>query len=195
MWAAIRAAERLVMAVDFRRKNIRMPSENYIGRRLYFLTLCFNNRRRIGADPKIAIWLIERLRAESAKCGFLVHAFCVMPDHIHVLAQGNAGESDLMRFVESYKKGTAFRLEARIGKRLWQFKYYDHIVRTAEVADRIAWYVWMNPVRKGICRAPRDYPFLGSMTEAGTAMLLQDAPEKWTPPWKSEMYVAPLPYS
>ena len=32
-------AEGLFMAADFRRKNIRLASENYIGRRLYFLTL------------------------------------------------------------------------------------------------------------------------------------------------------------
>ncbi len=175
------------MAVDFRRKNIRLASQHYLGRRLYFLTLCFSNRRRVGADSKTAFWLIEKLRAESAKCGFLVHAYCVMPDHIHILAQGNSVESDLMRFVEFFKMGTAFRFEARTGKRLWQFKYYDHIVRTDEAANRIAWYIWTNPVRKGICRAPRDYPFLGSMTAAGTAMLRKDAAEKWTPPWKSEM--------
>lgn len=172
------------MAGDFRRKNIRLPSENYVGQRLYFLTLCFSNRRRLGANPKIASWLIERLRSESAAFDFVVHAYCVMPDHIHLLVKGVSAGSHLMRFVESFKGETGFHFEADAGRQLWQFKYYDHIVRTGEAADRIAWYIWMNPVRKGLCRAPHDHPFSGSFTEIGAAMFQKPSAQKWTPPWK-----------
>jgi hypothetical protein len=46
----------------------------------------------------------------------------------------------------------------------------------------VAAYIWMNPVRKGLCQRPEDYPFLGTFTlpwPPGKA--LQTA---WTPPWK-----------
>jgi hypothetical protein len=89
-----------------------------------------------------------------------------------------------MKFVEAFKKETGFRFNTGSGKRLWQFKYYDHIVRTGQAANRIAWYIWMNPVRKGLCSAPQDHPFSGSFTDTGAAMLQSPSPQKWTPPWK-----------
>lgn len=172
------------MAADFKRKNIRLPAGNYRGQQLYFVTLCFDGRRRFGANQRLDSWLIDRLRKHSAACGFFVHAYYVMPDHMHVLAQPRTHESDLIRFVEAFKQETAVEFSRRTHRRLWQFKYYDRILRKADAADRVAWYIWMNPVRKGLCAAPSDYPFLGSFTELGAKLLRSAIPSAWEPPWK-----------
>jgi len=42
----------------------------------------------------------------------------------------------------------------------------------------------LNPVRKGLCSTPGDYPFLGSFTELGARLLKGSAAAEWTPPWK-----------
>ena len=47
---------------EFLHKNIRLPAERYLGQQLYFVTLCFHHRRRLGANPRIARWLINELR-------------------------------------------------------------------------------------------------------------------------------------
>jgi len=107
-----------------------------------------------------------------------------MPDHLHVLADAAHDESNLMRFVESFKQETGFAFARRIHRRLWQFKYYDRILRRTDAAERVAWYIWMNPVRKGLCRAPQEYPHLGSFTEIGGRMLKGAAASSWVPPWK-----------
>jgi REP element-mobilizing transposase RayT len=109
----------------FHHKNIRLPAENHLGQRFYFVTLCFENRRPLGNNPRIANWLIARLRTHAAQCEFYVHAYCVMPDHLHVLAAGAAETSNLMKLVEAFKQDTATDFERRSGCRLWQFKYYD----------------------------------------------------------------------
>lgn len=169
----------------FQRKNIRLPASYYRGQRLYFLTLCFHNRRRIGANARVAAWLIDRMRTIAQNYAFLVHAYCVMPDHLHLLAQGATADSDLMAFIEFFKQDTGFRFEAKTRHRLWQFKSYDHIVRQTESADRIAWYIWMNPVRQALCDSPEAYAFLGSLTNHGQSLLAQHLrPQPWTPPWK-----------
>jgi REP element-mobilizing transposase RayT len=170
--------------VAFERKNIRLPKENYHGRRLYFVTLCFQSRRPHGANPRIARWIIGRLRKHAEACEFFVHAYCVMPDHMHVLATGAADTSNLVKFIEAFKQETAVEFEERVHRRLWQFKYYDRILRGDDSADRVAWYIWMNPVRKGLCNTPTDYPFLGSFTVVGRRMLKGSAMGEWTPPWK-----------
>jgi REP element-mobilizing transposase RayT len=166
-----------------RRKNIRLPTENYLGLKVYFVTLCFHGRRRFGANPQIARWIIENVRTRAAACEFFVHAYCVMPDHLHVLAAAVGETSNLIKFIEAFKQETAVQFARRNHRRLWQLKYYDRILRKGDAVDRVAWYIWLNPVRKGLCRTPKDYPFLGSFTELG-ALLNGSATVEWTPSWK-----------
>jgi REP element-mobilizing transposase RayT len=172
-------------AASFPRKNIRLRAENYRGWRFYFVTLCFHHRRRLGANPRVARWIIGRLQKHAIACEFFIHAYCVMPDHVHVLAAASADTSNLIKFVEAFKQETAIEFSRRMHRPLWQFKYYDRILRNTDSADRVAWYIWLNPVRAGLCRAPADYPFLGSFTELGKRMLKGTPANEWTPPWKS----------
>jgi putative transposase len=174
------------MPVGVKSKNMRLRPGDPLGRRLYFVTLCFNKRERVGSNPRVAAWLVERLRLHSANSGILIHAYCLMPDHVHILAQAADETGDLRAFVEYFKQDTGFRFQARTRRRLWQFKYYAHTVRSPEAAERIAWYMWMNPVRKGLCGAPQDYRFSGWFTDLGMKILRGPAPKPWSPPWKTE---------
>ena len=174
------------MSAEFRRKNIRLAEENYRGRKLYFVTLCFESRRRFGADERLASWLIAELQKHAASSGFFVHAYCVMPDHIHVLVDAAADQSDLMAFVESFKQETGFQFARRAHRGLWQFKYYDRVLRGSDSPEGVAWYIWLNPVRKGFCRTPKEYPFLGSFTEIGARLLKGSSAVEWVPPWKKK---------
>ena len=176
----------MTAALEFRRKNIRLAAGRYRGRNLYFLTLCFHNRHRFGVRPRLASWLIASLRKHANVCGFFVHAYCVMPDHVHFLAAAASEEGNLIKFVESFKQETAFEFARRTHRLLWQFKYYDRVLRASDSADRVAWYIWLNPVRKGLCRAPIDYPFLGSFTALGVQLLKGTVAFEWSPPWKAE---------
>ena len=175
------------MRTGFERKNIRLPAENYRGERTYFLTLCFEGRRPYGAEPETARKLIRCLRESSAEKGFLVHAYCVMPDHLHLFVAGMAPSSDLRAFVSCYKQRTGFTFHKEKGHRLWQFKFFDHIVRKSGAVESVAWYIWLNPVRKGLCKVPHDYPHSGSLTEDGLRRFRSFPQEEWTPPWRKPM--------
>jgi REP element-mobilizing transposase RayT len=74
-----------------------------------------------------------------------------MPDHVHRLVEGLKEDCDLARFVSAFKQQTGFVYQGKVRKRLWQTHYYDHVLRKAEGVERVAWYIWMNPVRKRIC--------------------------------------------
>src|SRR5271155_2704642 len=170
---------------SFQRTNIRLSPDRYIGRQCYFVTICCHERRRYGASPKIVKWIICCLRSHAAACGFLVFAYCVMPDHLHVLAVGTSETSSLIKFIEAFKQATAVGFSARTHRPLWQSKYYDHILRGSDAVDRVAWYIWLNPVRKGLCRAARDYPFSGAMTPGMRGLLRGSRAAEWAPPWKT----------
>jgi putative transposase len=175
------------MPAQFQRRNLRLSAKYYHGRKFYFLTLCFESRRRFGANLRVASWLIARLRKHSAASAFFVHAYCVMPDHLHLLVSAAWDESNLMAFVESFKQETAFEFARRTRRELWQFKYYDRVLRASDAPESVAWYIWLNPVRKGLCRVPMEYPFLGSFTEIGARLLKGSAAPEWTPPWKKKV--------
>jgi putative transposase len=164
------------------RKNIRLARDEYVGRRIYFLTICVEERRKIFQVPARAKVLIDELRKVAARMNVLVHAFCVMPDHVDILVEGKAPGSDLVKFVTLWKQGTGYTFRHELPPRFWQRRFYDHVVRWAEDSESVAWYIWMNPVRKGIVAEPQSYPFSGSFTvEWPKAMPREHA---WVPPWK-----------
>ncbi|UJS17719.1 MAG: hypothetical protein L3J17_01345 [Candidatus Jettenia sp.] len=46
--------------------------------------------------------------------------------------------------------------------RLWQINYYEHILRSDEDTRSVAYYIFNNPVRKGLVTDFKQYRFLGS---------------------------------
>jgi putative transposase len=129
------------------RESIRFSANLYRGRGSYFVTLCCEARQRIFSDQRRAHQLVEKLASQASKHNFAVHAYCVMPDHAHLLAEGLQDACDLLGFVKELKQLSAYHYKQETGQRLWQKKYYDHILRSAESLDAVAWYIWLNPVR------------------------------------------------
>lgn len=166
------------------RKTIRLPREQYLGERVYFVTICCAKRRHFFSDPAKAKRTLSSLRETAATYGFAIHAYCMMPDHLHFLAGGLSASSDLLTFVNRFKSVTAQDEKRVSGRGLWQRYFYDHILRPRDSGVGVAWYIWLNPVRKGLCLAAEDYPFSGSFT--GKWPVRMSTTLEWVPPWKNE---------
>jgi putative transposase len=164
------------------RKSVRLPAANYVGRGIYFLTVCCDRRRAYLSDPVIAAFVMRELVESASSHSFTVHAFCLMPDHIHFLAEGTLPTSDALEFARHFKQGTAFFHKQKTQRVLWEFGYYDHILRAQDGLIEVARYIWWNPVRKKLCVSPNDYPFSGSQTF--TWMQESQLPSTWTAPWR-----------
>ena len=149
---------------EFRSQNIPLNPTNYVGLQFYFVTICSFDRHKIFVNPLLCSWLVKIFRAESARCGFSIHAYCLMPDHFHFLAEGVSPSSDLLKLVKSFKLKTSRVYHRRTSRTLWQRKFFDHILRPRDVPESVSWYIWMNPVRKGLAPEVGAYPFSGSFT-------------------------------
>ena len=66
-----------------RRKAIRLATINYRGRRIYFVTLCCAKRHHAFLDERAAHDALDQLMASAAHHDLLLHAYCLMPDHLH----------------------------------------------------------------------------------------------------------------
>jgi putative transposase len=168
--------------VPFFEKQLRLPKSHYIGRQSYFVTIVTENRSDIFVNFSEGRWLLEELSFASSRYRFQIHAYCVMPDHLHLLAEGTEETSDLTTFVEGFKQRTAFGFARRTKQRLWQRRYYDHILRPNESPEDVACYIWWNPVRKNLCADPTAYPLTGSQTIDW--MKRSPSPTTWKPTWK-----------
>jgi len=168
--------------VPFYSKRLRLPTGHYLGRRIYFVTVGTENRAPFFADQSTGRWLLSRLLEIAAHQNFSLHAYCVMPDHLHFLSEGLSDTSDLVRFVNAFKQRTAFEFRKTHGSRLWQMRCYDHVLRPNEAIEDVACYIWWNPVRKRLCTEPNSYPLSGSQTIDW--MKRSPISTNWKPSWK-----------
>jgi putative transposase len=144
------------------RRPRRLDDFVYIGRVAYFLTICTHQRHRAFENREFARDAIGKLLRTAEKFGFAVYAYCLMPDHVHLVLLGTRDDSDLKAFVHSWNTQTGYAWRQRHGTKLWQGGYYEHILRSDGSIYFAAQYVVMNPVRAGLADDPRRYEFSGS---------------------------------
>ena len=144
------------------KKRIRLKDFGYKGCYSYFITICTQGKKPIFTDTAIVEWIIGVLKDKSIVFGFKIWAYCFMPDHLHLLIEGNDDNADMRRFISSYKQYTGFYYKKRYRMTLWQINYYDHILRKTEDTMSVANYIFGNPVRRGLVDDYRKYKFLGS---------------------------------
>lgn len=85
-----------------------------------------------------------------------------MPDHLHLLVEGQSDDADLVAFAKDVKQRVAYYYLRKHPGPVWQKGYYERILRDEESTLTVARYILANPVRKGFVREPRDYAFSGS---------------------------------
>jgi putative transposase len=94
----------------------------------FFITSSTYNRRRIFQVTRNADLLLETLQHYRAEEHYLLHAFVVMPDHIHLLITPQA--IALERTMQLIKGGFSHRLASKLP--VWQRGFTDHRIRDAE---------------------------------------------------------------
>lgn len=140
----------------------RIAHFSYQGFHRYFLTFCLWKRQRILRSADIVDPLLAQFRLQAAKHRFAIITYCFMPDHVHLLVEGLAEDSDLCRFVSAVKQATAHWFVERYGCRLWQPGFYDHVLRDDDHLVAVVRYIVANPIRAGLSSAIGEYPFAGS---------------------------------
>jgi REP element-mobilizing transposase RayT len=108
----------------------------------------------------------EILHQAADQYQVVVPAYCLMPDHLHLLAAGIAPAADQRLWVRAVRRSinqdlAPFRL---------QKQGYDHVLRPAE-SGRDAFvglvhYLCENPVRAGLVSRPENWPYSGACVPA-----------------------------
>ena len=121
----------------------------------FFVTSATFHRRRLFQVPANAELFLETLQQYRREGHYKLHAFVVMPDHIHFLLtpQGVTIE----RVVGLIKGGFSHRMGSRFP--IWQRGFTDHRIRDKNEFVMRRNYIHQNPVRAGIVELCEAYPY------------------------------------
>ncbi len=117
-----------------------------------------NHKERIfrhDDDFKVYINLIKRYKR---KYGFLLYAYCLMPNHVHLVIKPSQSKliSKIMQGITlSYTLW--FNYKYKIVGRLWQSRYKSMIIQQDQYFSDCLYYVEANPVRAKLTNTPIDY--------------------------------------
>ena len=88
-----------------------------------------------------------------------VIAFCIMPNHVHLVADMKHKNIPLNNILKRIKTFTALRSNSILNRsgKFWQNENYDHVVRDGNELRRIITYVLQNPVTAGLSKKWEDW--------------------------------------
>ena len=86
-----------------------------------------------------------------------------MPDHVHLFVRLNM-EMRLGRWIASLKQTMSRAAgHSRLGGRIWQEGFFDHVLRSAASYGQKWEYVRQNPVRSGLVDDGELWPYQGEV--------------------------------
>ncbi|MDT3376780.1 transposase [Labrys neptuniae] len=89
-----------------------------------------------------------------------IHAWCVMPNHVHVLMTP-FGSHSIASLVHSWKTYTARHINQALGRTgaLWYREYFDRKIRDERHFETARYYIEQNPVKAGLCTTAEGWAF------------------------------------
>ncbi|GAB1467758.1 transposase [Candidatus Cloacimonadota bacterium] len=113
-------------------------------------------------DPHLAQIVTTSMRFYDGKL-YDLHAYCLMPNHLHLMIQPLANSSgiynkvsDIVKRIKSYSAKEINQILGRTGA-FWQHEYYDRFIRDDADYNRSVEYYLYNPVKAKLVAEPQDW--------------------------------------
>jgi putative transposase len=127
-----------------------------------------NNGTPIFEDDFDRFSYLSLLKERSDRCELVIHGYCLMLNHIHLVATPVRAKSvqDAIGMAHNLHSKRFNRRHGRVGH-LWQSRYYScpldepHFLRSLVYVDK-------NPVRAGLVENPFEYPWSSAAFHYGT---------------------------
>jgi len=129
---------------------------------IVFVTICTKDRKPWLAQSTVHQALVKIWHTSTA---WLVGRYVLMPDHLHFFCAPYDSTVRLGQWIAYWK--AAFTRMRIPGTGLWQRGYWDRRLRKQESYSEKWAYVRENPVRKGLCHTPDQWPYQGEIFPLG----------------------------
>jgi len=113
--------------------------------------------------PEVAVMVQETLLKHDGQ-RYHLHAWCIMPNHVHVLIEANDSLGKTVQSWKSYTGRWVMKKNAELGlgvpgKALWMREYWDRYIRNEKHFRTVFEYIHRNPVEAGLCRTAAEWPW------------------------------------
>ena len=135
----------------------------------YFFTLTLVQRQNNRLLIEQIDLLREVVRRVKDRHPFTIHAWVVLPEHMHCVIELPEGDSDFatrlrlikIGFSKALPKGeTISDSRAKRGERgIWQRRFWEHLIRDERDFAAHVDYVHFNPVKHGYVERVQDWPY------------------------------------
>jgi putative transposase len=139
----------------------------------FFFTLVTARRAPLFQQSKARELLGKAMRDQQQERPFAVNAIVLLPDHLHVIWSLPHGDSNYPlrwsaingQFTRDWLAAGGveqplFPGQAREGRRgVWQPRFMEHTIRDEEDFCAHVDYIHYNPVKHGLSRCPKDWPW------------------------------------
>lgn len=134
---------------------------------LYHVITRGNNRRRIFNSSADYERFLSLVAVQKTKLPFYLYAYCLMPNHVHLLIERQADEIGriMHRLLTGYSQYYN-RKHQRVGH-LLQGRHKAILCQGDRYLSELVRYIHLNPVRAGIVDAPEKYPYSGHRAYLG----------------------------
>ena len=104
---------------------------------------------------------VERLARYRRKYDYVLHAYCLMPNHVHLLVESS--EHPLAKFMQGLQQSYSqyFNLRHRKTGHVFEGRYKAILCQKDEYLLQLIRYIHLNPVRAGLVRSPERYRYSG----------------------------------
>ena len=124
----------------------------------YFFTLVTRNRRAVFNNESSVAVLRAAFRQVCSQRPFVMDAIVVLPDHLHCIWRLPVGDADYSTRWRVIKRLVTTGLNAPEG-RIWQPRYWEHLIRDEQDWKRHMDYIHYNPVKHGYADCPAEWPW------------------------------------
>ena len=140
----------------------------------YHVVLRGNNQFQIFFDEEDYQKFYALLVRYKKECGYKCHAWCMMPNHIHLLIEIN--EYTLSQIMQ--RLTTAFviwynRKYHRVGH-VFEGRFFSEPIESDEYFFKAFRYINMNPVKGGICSKPEEFQHSSYNTYFNSGLFPED---------------------
>ena len=124
--------------------------------------LCFLTHVTLDRAPILVTHsdlLLNAIHMHRSLTPFDVIAWVILPDHLHLLVDPN--DNDVSRLIRRIKLSFSTRLRGRLDLkdgRVWQYRFWDRMMRNQDDVNRHIEYIHYNPVKHGYVSDPFMWP-------------------------------------
>lgn len=123
----------------------------------YHVIMRGNERKAIFNCDEDRFRFIDILRRARVKLGFVLHAYCLMTNHVHLLIGDNGNDiSKIMHFINSSYALYFNHVNQRCGH-LFQDRFNSEVVRDDDYLLEASRYIHNNPVKAKMVKQPEQY--------------------------------------